>query len=645
MGKIRRILCFAALVSTLGLTTLAAAEEAETETVSKALHFASDWNEIYEALQSAEQIYPEEVYYVEDIAADMAYESSSDTASAKITTAGNTTDNDYSTTNLRDINVDEADIVKTDGSYIYMITDQKYLTIVRADQSDSELVSISRVGQSSYETDWRLETDEADADGADTAGGVQDLVGYDAGITVTPKEMYVDGDRLILIRSKENRVVDPEYSYTRYQTVTLADTYDISDRAHPYLLGSVEQQGSYHQSRKNEDIIYLYSTDRPDVDYTLAGSSLGVTVNGQQLEPEQFCIPDLVTDSEYFIMSSVSLENPSATIDQKVYVSGGDNCYVTTDSLYVLTSYYHYRSSSSKTEIAAFDTEDGRILGRGAVTLRGYVNDTWSIDAYNGYVRVLTTYTGPSRSSLIEILQNMTSIDEYFEWYDDQTWTRHNALYVLNKDLERTGVLYDIARNEEIKSARYFGDRVYFVTYENTDPVFCADLSDPADPRIIGELKVTGFSSYLHPYGDGQLLGIGYETDENTGSTLGLKFSMFGVEEDGSVTELARVVLPGITWVPALNDYKAIFVSPEKNLIGLYYDERYMVYSYDEELGFNRELMYDYLSDDLAGTTDYSRIRALYIGDELYLAGGTSVVGFDMLDEFRPNLVLAGFAE
>ena len=94
-----------------------------------------------------------------------------------------------------------------------------------------------------------------------------------------------------------------------------------------------------------------------------------------------------------------------------------------------------------------------------------------------------------------------------------------------------TGTIENLAKNERIYSARFMGDTGYFVTFRETDPLFSVDLSDPDNPKIIGTLKIPGFSEYLHPYGDGLLLGIGEEVDEKGVESNQVKLSMFDISD------------------------------------------------------------------------------------------------------------------
>ena len=114
----------------------------------------------------------------------------------------------------------------------------------------------------------------------------------------------------------------------------------------------------------------------------------------------------------------------------------------------------------------------------------------------------------------------------------------------------------------------FMGDVGYFVTFRQVDPLFSVDLSDPANPEIIGELKIPGFSEYLHPYGDGKLLGIGMDVDEAGVITEGVKVSMFDVSDPSDVKELTNCVLEDMYGTDVGDNYKAVFVDVEKNLFG-----------------------------------------------------------------------------
>ncbi len=607
------------------------AAEAVTETVSETvseaetdpavnepeelyrLRYAMDYKEVYDAVKNASYYYrydyePLIDYETTDAVMEQSAEMATGTATVSLPDTGLSDSKDFYDTNVREQGVDEADIIKTDGTWIYILRNCEKLLIVRADGRNTELVSVT------------------DLDAPAGNGGR-----YSA-------DMYVDGDQLF-IACEENVKIEgqssdsQEYIY-QWKNVSTLYTYDISEREHPELTGEFSQDGSYSQSRKVGGTIYLYSRWYPDVRETFENSNMIPKIDSADLPAEKICIPDCVTDAAYLIVSSVKTDDPSAAYDTKALISGAGLVYATQQSLYVVNS--DYDSVPLKSEIVKFALEEGDIRGIGACKVRGEVHNSFSIDEYNDHLRVLTTYRGSETAGIMEFLGDIFG----FDYYDDQEWVRRNAVYIFDKDMHRVSKLGGIARNEEIRSARYFGDTVYFVTFRNTDPLFTADLSDPEHPVITGELKVSGFSSYLHPYGEGRLLGMGYEADEDTGRTTGLKLSMFDVSDPTNVKEIGRYVIPGITWCAALDNYKAILAAGNRNLIGFCYSGRYMVFSFDEEEGFKKVLHYDLLEDMIASEYYDDTFRGLYIDNELYVAGPGSVTAFDMENGFEKDCVV-----
>ncbi|MDO4620360.1 MAG: beta-propeller domain-containing protein [Lachnospiraceae bacterium] len=602
-------------------------EELHENVTPETISYASSWDDIYEALKRAENhyyYYDEVDYAVEEKAtADMSYEAdiaaAADVPYVADTAAG--VSKDYSDTNLRDQKVDEGDIVKTDGNYIYILQQSSYLTIVRADAENSDVVSRSRIS---------LSVNANDSTGQEETALISDEQIYSS----EPQAMFVQGDRLILIVS-EQRYRSGSTAYWNTDLYTRVITLDISDRSNPAVLGTYLQEGSYQQARRINGITYLYTTRWPDIGYSCSESELAVRIGDRTLEPADYCIPAVVTDQSYLLFSSVSDADPSAVLDCGVFVSGGSQFYVSSENLYVLNSYWG--RSDSKTQITRFSLKDGQITGEASCSLAGYVNNTWSIDEYQGNLRVLLTYSGLNAADVIGNLLRGQSLSTAV--YNSETM-RRNVIFILDKNLERIARLGNIAENEEIKSARFMGDTAYFVTYRNTDPLFCMDLSDPKQPKILGYLKISGFSAYLHPFGENKLLGVGYETDAMTGNTLGLKLTMFDTSVQGDLKVIDSLVIPGITYCPAIENYKSILAAPEKGLIGFYYSDRYLLYSYHENEGFAQFRNYDLLSTGLAGSGDETTMRGLYIGDEMYLAGSTYVAGFSLNGDTDKEFIL-----
>ena len=574
----------------------------ESSNLEDTLTYASGYQEIYDRLyelfQSNTILYD---YDTSDGGLDprsvtyMAEESASD-----VSTAATEDRVDYSKTNIQEAGVDEGDIIKTDGTWIYILKQDGSFSIVRANDGAPKVESTTKLEKTGLSN--------------------REL-----------REMYLDGDRLIIVEEgictaleKDNELYRTS---TGYQTVL--SVWDITDRTQPEQIGMLRQDGHYKDSRKNGDFVYLFTSYMPYIAETYEESTIVPRINGDEVAYNQFYLPEKPASENYLIISSMDITKPEEVKDQKVLVSGADSFYVSTENIYVTNENYNSGKDTVVTEIAKFHYKDGRITGVAAGSVKGYLNDSFSLNEYDGTLRVVSTYY-------------------------DEMWEEWNALYILDEKLQQLSAIEDLAQGETIRSARFFGTTGYFVTFRQTDPLFSVDLSDPENPKVLGELKISGFSSYLHFYGENLLLGIGYEADENTGSTTGLKLSMFDISDPANVKEVSRTVLPGMTWCPAIEDYKSILVDPDKNLIGFYCDKRYFVYSYDETDGFTRKLLCDFYGDEflgvsdqseqgtsgIAATVDYDNMRGLYIGDYLYLAGNDFVAVYDMKDGFSMEKVM-----
>ena len=583
-------------------TEVPVSEDDGSVSVSR-IRFASDYKEIYETLKKAEQrwYYDDLDYYVvEDAEYDAGPMRESNTAKAESAAAEEPIvgGSDYSETNVRTQGVDESDVVKTDGNYIYILRHNRDLAIVKAEGADMEKVSEIRVAEE--EPYWYS--------------------------NLGAREFFVQGNNIFVI-SEHSSEDEPGYSYGTTGRYTSVATYDISNPSSPVRTGEMRQDGTFLQARMRDGMLYLFTEWRPYVSDSFEDSVLTVKAGGKEILPEDTCIPNIVTDTDYLVISSVNPERPSDALDSKVLISGAQQLYVSTGGIYAVNA--DYSSNREKTEIVKFTYENGSIEGKAAGTVRGSIHDSFAIDEYDGYLRVLTTYTGSVKGNFMELLSDLFG----FDYYDDDMWTRHNALFVLDEDMNPVSRIIDLAKGEEIRSARYFGNTGYFVTFRNTDPLFTVDLSDPKHPVITDELKVPGFSSYLHPFGENLLLGLGYDADENTGSITGIKLSLFDLSGD-EVVEKDRTVIRNITSFPAVDDYKAVFADPSGQLVGFWLSDRYLVYRHTDDGGFERVLLYDYFDDDLQGSADYSDVRGLYIGSTFYIAGGDAAAAFDMEDGF-----------
>lgn len=585
-------------------------------------HPASDYKEVYQTLLKGYQ-----QNWIEDLetsaetseAASGAMNSGSDeyyysdeakygSADADLPESSKEGGKDYSTTNLQMEGVDESDIAKIDGSYIYTVED-KYIVIT--DIRDGKLEEVTR------------------------------FLPKDCGAADRVMEIYVDGDQLILVvqgyetslgesskagsdkensdkESSDEEIAvsdDSEDSAFCYKmngkSTTQIQVYSIVDRRNPEFEGRLIQDGYYNTSRKIGDVVYLFTQYHMTSDVVgyveKEYTSVIPKVNGEKVAAGEIYLPESSGESG-ILVSSLDVNKPDKVLDSKLVISGYAQTYISKDALYLYEEDY---DGAMITNIAKFALDEGRISGVAATAVRGYVRDTFAINASDGYLRVLTT--------------------------DYSTEDEVNALYILDENLKLTGQLTGIAPGEEIYAARFMGNTGYFVTYRNTDPLFTVDLSDPAKPEIIGELKVTGFSEYLHFWDDTHLLGIGYESDEKTGNIENIKISMFNIENPGEVTEEAKLVLKDVDYSEALYDYKSVIISKDKNLIGLVCEDysgsgikqTYQIYSY-ENGAFKKQA-------EIPGINgaNYENVRGMYSGNVFYLWINDNITSYDMTDGFK----------
>ena len=479
---------------------------------------------------------------------------------------------DFSQTNVREAGVDEGDVVKTDGSYLYILKSSGSVRIV--DIRETKMKEVAEIQPEK--------------------------------LNESIEDLYLDGDRLMLVTTGyESSMEEAEsdmYTVNRYQYTALT-VYDITEREHPEMAGRITQEGDYRQSRKKGDYVYLLTQYSPSLGDSFEDSSVMPLVNEQKLAISDVYLPDQTSQPDYLVASGINIQDPENVISSKAIVSGAADFYMSSDNLFICNN--NWNDGKSSTEILRFACVDGEITAGAMCELPGFLNDTFSLDEYQGYLRVLLTEDSNGES---------------------------NSLYILDADMQVTGAIRDLADGETIRSARFMGTMAYFVTFRQTDPLFCADLSDPDNPQILSELKLTGFSSYLHPYGEHLLLGVGYEAEEETGSQTGVKLSMFDISDPSQVEELDKYVIKGASYLPSDYNYKAILADGEKNLIGFVCDGEYLVFSYDEEKGFQNLLTYT-MSDWEYWDGDTS-CRGVYAGDEFYIIDQDEVLCFDMNRDF-----------
>lgn len=587
-------------------------------------HPASDYKEVYQTLLKGYQ----QNWIEGEMSAETSTATSEDKASGNaakdesadmdLSEGSKEGGKDYSTTNLQMEGVDESDIAKIDGSYIYTVED-KYIVIT--DIRDGKLEEVTRFlpkdcGAADRVMEIYVDGDqlilvvqgyETSLDGNSKAGSDKETSDKETSDKETKDEENSDKETAVSDVAK-----DGAFCYKMNgKSTTQIQVYSIVDRRNPEFEGRLIQDGYYNTSRKIGDVVYLFTQYHMTSDVVgyveKEYTSVIPKVNGEKVAAGEIYLPESSGESG-ILVSSLDVNKPDKVLDSKLVISGYAQTYISKDALYLYEEDY---DGAMITNIAKFALDEGRISGVAATAVRGYVRDTFAINASDGYLRVLTT--------------------------DYSTEDEVNALYILDENMKLTGQLTGIAPGEEIYAARFMGNTGYFVTYRNTDPLFTVDLSDPEKPEIIGELKVTGFSEYLHFWDDTHLLGIGYESDEKTGNIENIKLSMFNIENPGEVTEEAKLVLKDVDYSEALYDYKSVIISKDKNLIGLVCEDysssrtkqTYQIYSYENGT-FKKQAEIP----DINGV-NYENVRGMYSGNVFYLWINDNITSYDMTDGFK----------
>lgn len=509
----------------------------------------------------------------------------------------------YSGTNLQKEGVDESDFVKTDGSYIYTVSHNEILI------TDIRKKALKQIG--------KIQISETSSDRV--------------------LEMYVDGDILsVIVESEDSGLemqADDTENYTedciyyfRDGTKTRVITYDISNPKKPVKTGCVTQDGRYQTSRKIGNIIYLFTNKRismPQQTKEEAVTEENVSgwiplVNDKAVDAEDIYVDNGGGGSNSLLISSVNVKNPDQVVDNTMILSQYVDIYVSESAFYV----YQIKGSwnDAVTQIAKFGLADGKMDADGAVSVNGRVTDTFAINEQSGKLRVLTTSQ------------------------DSVNGEDTNNLYLFDKNLSLTGKIEGLAQGEEIYAARYLGNMAYFVTYRNTDPLFAVDLSDDRNPKVRGELKISGFSEYLHFWGDDKLIGIGYETDEKTGEHTGIKITMFDISDPADLKEVESLVLKDYNYSEALYNYKCVLADADENLLGFalqsYGDGESVTYLLLTWNGEKFETLLSQSLTDKAGNPDQSKAadtsayRGIYAGDMFYIVSTEKIISYDRTQEY-----------
>ena len=500
---------------------------------------------------------------------------------------------DYSTTNIQVENVDEADITKTDGNYIYSI-------------SNDNVIITNAINPNEV----KIEATIPSTDGS------------------MPEDLMLYKDKLVVISSNNNSNFNTYYSKYRNQN-TKVKIYNISTKSNPILVKSFELYEPYYTSRCINNQLYVISSGylRKENDKVIHSYKEDNTEIEIPLEKIKY-LKDINTDVQTLI-SSINLDIVNSRVNLDSYLMDISNAYVSENNIYLINQEYHYGNDAPpissifgpkgiigaftyntdesyygyKSDIYKFNiSKDGQVTYSTKNTIEGKTINQYSLDEQNGHLRIAL--------------------------YDSSKGAR---VAIFDENLKLIGTSNYVAKGETMYSSRFMGNKVYLVTYRTMDPLFVIDLSNESNPKVLGELHIPGYSTYLHPYDETHLIGIGMETKEvknknssgrvisTTAKIVGMKMALFDVSNVNNPIQLSQTVIGDSRTTSAiLNNPKALLFSKEKQLIAI------PVNNYADD--FEVESKGDKYSDIIEQYTSYAK---------KYVAEGYFVYNINLTEGFK----------
>jgi len=458
---------------------------------------------------------------------------------------------DYSETNIQVEGVDEPDIVKTDGTFLYVLANQTIFILRGYPAEDAVVLSKISIEDDVYLSNLFINDDALIVFG--------NSYRYPNTYTWPVKEI---GDDVIID-------YEPNYYWWGVSS-TIIKIYDISDKKNPEILKDIEIDGSYFDSRMIDNYIYVVATEYSYEIYqefeegnvTLNIPEVTINNDTKKVPYDHIYyvdIPERIDTMTHII--AINLDNND--VKQESFLLGSShNIYVSQKNIFLTYTKYNYyaqprpliglssNDNEESTIIYKISIKDDDISYEGDGEVPGRIINQFSMDEYDGFFRIATTVG--------------------YSWNENEQ--SRNNVYILDENLERVSEIEDIAPGEQIYSARFMGEKAYLVTFKNTDPFFTLDLSDPYNPEILGSLKIPGYSNYLHPLDENHIIGIGKDTVESYSPDFawyqGLKIALFDVSDFDNPIELDKVIIGDRgTDSPALYDHKAFLFDLEKELL------------------------------------------------------------------------------
>lgn len=431
----------------------------------------------------------------------------------------------YSTTNIQVAGVDEADIVKTDGQYIYLASNDRFIIVDAIPANEMKVVA------------------EVSVNGS--------IIG-----------LFTSEDRLIIIKSGVTYYDEPQPVSSGIRRIVPGfsgyhiQVYDILSRDNPFLVKDVQVKGTYVNSRMIGDWVYAVAS-QPVI--TWAEEKREVVLPEVSVDGKVSIVPatsiHYVINSDvpevYTLVVALDAQSENQDPDFEVMLTGyGSTIYVSEKNIYLTMPLFDRVRGGESTTIHRIAIEEGEVTIEANGEVPGRVLNQFSMDEHDNNFRVATTVRSMTQSQPIS----------------------QNNLYILDSNLQTIGSLEGLAPGEQIYSARFMGDRCYLVTFKKVDPLFTIDVSNPTDPKVLGKLKIPGYSDYLHQYDENHLIGIGKETVEAKEGDFawyqGVKFSLFDVSDVENPKELSKLIIGDRgTDSPVLRDHHALLIDKQRNLL------------------------------------------------------------------------------
>lgn len=428
----------------------------------------------------------------------------------------------HSETNIQVEGVDEADIIKTDGEYIYTINaNNSGIKIFKVNGEEAENISSVKI--------------ENDHD------------------YIHASDLYLYNNKLVAVSWYEN--YDDESAYCTNSTAITV--FNIENKKNPTVEYSYEQSGYYSNSRMIGGIVYLVSN------YNVVNDNYIPYCNGKKIDCDCIYGVENIEEPNYIVVGAVDVDSHNKnSVKSKAILGGASNIYCSNENLYVLCTNYGWYDGVNKnkntTDILKISLDKTKLELIATSKINGYINNQYSVNEREGKLFVAAT-TETSK-------------------FDDI-----NTLYVLDEKLNAISKVDSFAKNESIKAVRYVGNYAYVITYEQTDPLFIIDLSDIHNPQIKGSVKIDGFSTSLFPVDENTILGVGNNVDDLMQD--GTKFVLFDVSNPEKPEVLDELEYVGY-YSPAQYDIKAITLFDNKLAIPFDNSEEcgILILDYNEKL-------------------------------------------------------------